>query len=86
MSSESTLESFFGVRDYAEKSVFQPENLIETAIKQKRLQREKVPDVCILDPDGDIVRYLVAYKVYVLPSFLMKLFLKVSCFSRLHYG
>ncbi len=61
MSNEGVWENFFGINDYTEKSVFKPENLIEIAIKQKGLQREKVPDVCILDPDGDIVRYLVKH-------------------------
>ncbi len=43
----------------AEESVFKPESLVDIAIKQKRLVKERVPSVCILDPDGDIVRYLV---------------------------
>ena len=41
-------------------SVFTPENLLREARRQKSLQRHNVPDVCILDPDGDIVRRLVA--------------------------
>jgi uridine phosphorylase len=39
-------------------SVFTPENLLRDARRQKRLAAAKVPEVCILDPDGDIVRYL----------------------------
>lgn len=49
----------FELSEYTEESVFTPENLIEAAIDQKGLQRENVPETCILDPDGDIVRYLV---------------------------
>jgi hypothetical protein len=39
-------------------SVFQPEALIREARRQKRLASGPVPHVCVLDPDGDIVRYL----------------------------
>jgi uridine phosphorylase len=41
-----------------EPSVFQPEALIREARRQKRLASGPVPPVCVLDPDGDIVRYL----------------------------
>jgi uridine phosphorylase len=40
--------------------VFSPESLLENARRQKGLSDESVPDVCILDPDGDIVRHLSA--------------------------
>ena len=52
-------KDFLLTNNYAEASVFKPKNLVETAIKQKGLRKEKVPPVCILDPDGDIVRYLL---------------------------
>jgi uridine phosphorylase len=39
-------------------SVFEPEALLREARRQKRLPLASVPDVCILDPDGDIVRRL----------------------------
>ncbi len=41
-------------------SVFEPENLLREARRQKLLADGAVPKVCILDPDGDIVRSLVA--------------------------
>ena len=41
-------------------SVFQPENLLREARRQKRLALEPVPSLCVLDPDGDIVRQLRA--------------------------
>lgn len=41
-------------------SVFTPEALLREARRQKRLQAGSVPEICILDPDGDIVAYLVA--------------------------
>jgi hypothetical protein len=37
-----------------------PENLLRQARRQKRLPDIAVPDICILDPDGDIVRNLCA--------------------------
>lgn len=43
---------------YNESSVFLPENLLREARRQKNLKECLVPTVCVLDPDGDIVRYL----------------------------
>src|SRR6267142_6753574 len=39
-------------------SVFRPSALLREARRQKRLPTVNVPAVCILDPDGDIVRRL----------------------------
>lgn len=39
-------------------SVFRAENLLREARRQKGLAAEQVPEVCLLDPDGDIVRHL----------------------------
>lgn len=39
-------------------SVFTPENLLREARRQKGLAHAAVPRVCVLDPDGDIVRHL----------------------------
>ena len=41
-------------------SAFTPENLLREARRQKGLPVVAVPEICILDPDGDIVRYLRA--------------------------
>lgn len=41
-------------------SVFTPENLLREARRQKGLAIGTVPNVCILDPDGDMVRHLRA--------------------------
>lgn len=46
-------------KDFAAPSVFEPENLLREARRQRGLASGKVPDICILDPDGDIVRALV---------------------------
>ena len=43
-----------------EPSVFDPKALLREARRQKRLADLHVPAVCILDPDGDVVRYLKA--------------------------
>jgi uridine phosphorylase len=45
-------------KDYDAPSVFQPANLLREARRQKGLIRAAVPDVCVLDPDGDILRAL----------------------------
>ena len=39
-------------------SVFTPEALLREARRQKGLSPGSVPQVCILDPDGDLVRHL----------------------------
>ena len=43
-------------KHYAEASAFAPANLLREARRQKGLASHPVPDVCVLDPDGDIVR------------------------------
>jgi uridine phosphorylase len=45
---------------YGQPSVFQPENLLREARRQKQLPDVGVPAVCLLDPDGDVVRHLAA--------------------------
>jgi uridine phosphorylase len=46
-------------KDFAAPSVFEPENLLREARRQKGLPRGAVPEICVLDPDGDIVRMLI---------------------------
>jgi len=41
-------------------SAFTPENLMREARRQKGLAEASVPEVCVLDPDGDMVRRLRA--------------------------
>jgi uridine phosphorylase len=45
-------------KDPASQSVFRPAALLREARRQKNLVAVDVPAVCILDPDGDIVRRL----------------------------
>jgi len=47
-------------KDPAAPSVFVPSALLREARRQKGLPAVDVPAVCILDPDGDIVRRLIA--------------------------
>lgn len=61
MRSENPVEAISPVlieKDYASRSVFEPGALLREARRQKNLQVEQVPPVCILDPDGDIGRFL----------------------------
>jgi uridine phosphorylase len=45
-------------KDYAAPSVFRPEALLREARRQKQLPIAAVPEICVLDPDGDVVRHL----------------------------
>lgn len=45
-------------RDHAAPSVFQPEHLLREARRQRGLPDQAVPEICVLDPDGDLVRAL----------------------------
>ena len=47
-------------KDYAEPSAFTPENLLREARRQKGLPIGSVPKICVLDPDGDILRDRIA--------------------------
>ncbi len=46
-------------KHYAEPSLFQPENLLREARRQKSIPNCEVPTVCVLDPDGDLADYLL---------------------------
>lgn len=46
------------VKAYDRPSLFTPDNLLREARRQKSVVEGGVPPVCILDPDGDIVRHL----------------------------
>ena len=46
-------------KQYAKPTVFTAENLLREARRQKSLKLVHVPRICVLDPDGDILRWLV---------------------------
>ena len=46
------------MKDAAAPSVFKPVNLLREARRQKGLEHGEVPAICLLDPDGDMVRRL----------------------------
>jgi uridine phosphorylase len=58
--SDSDASPLFEAKALDEPSVFAPESLMENARRQKDLPERPVPDVCVLDPDGDVVRRLAA--------------------------
>ena len=45
-------------KDHDAPSVFRPSNMLREARRQKGVAAGTLPGVCVLDPDGDIVRYL----------------------------
>ena len=44
--------------DHRAPSVFRVENMLREARRQKELASGLVPEVCVIDPDGDIVDYV----------------------------
>lgn len=48
----------FSDKHYGAPSVFRPEALLREARRQRSLPLLAVPPVCVLDPDGDLVRHL----------------------------
>jgi uridine phosphorylase len=47
-------------KDYNAPSVFRPENLLREARRRKGVADGNVPEICVLDPDGDICRAALA--------------------------
>lgn len=45
---------------YAQPTAFTPENLLREARRQKQIALSNIPEICVLDPDGDILRRLLA--------------------------
>ncbi|MGH2565263.1 MAG: hypothetical protein ACRDE5_12160, partial [Ginsengibacter sp.] len=44
---------------YSEDSAFKPEGLLRESKRQKGLPDCQVPAICLLDPDGDMLNYLI---------------------------
>jgi uridine phosphorylase len=47
-------------KSYGEPSMFRVQNLLREGRRQRGLPDLSVPDICVLDPDGDVVRHLQA--------------------------
>jgi len=45
-------------KQYEKPSVFTPEGLLREARRQRDTLKKTVPEVCVLDPDGDYVRFM----------------------------
>lgn len=58
--SDAPLPPILRDKDHTAPSAFTPESLLREAQRQKGAERVAVPEVCLLDPDGDIVRALQA--------------------------
>lgn len=53
-----SMPPILAAKDYDAPSVFTAKNLLREARRQKGLPETTVPRCCVLDPDGDIVRWL----------------------------
>jgi len=58
--SDARLPPLLRDKDHAAPSSFTPESLLREARRQKGADHLTAPDICLLDPDGDIVRALCA--------------------------
>ncbi|GAC1330023.1 MAG: hypothetical protein NVSMB22_22160 [Chloroflexota bacterium] len=45
-------------KSYGEPSIFTPGNLLREARRQRSVSPGRIPEICILDPDGDMVHLL----------------------------
>lgn len=50
---------------YNEPSVFLPENLLRESRRQNNIKECNVPEICLLDPDGDLADYLLKKQLCV---------------------
>ena len=46
-------------KDHTAPSVFQPDHLLREARRQRGLPDREVPELCVLDPDGDLTQFLI---------------------------
>ncbi len=56
--SRRTMPPILADKHYGAASAFTPENLLREARRQRGLANGTVPTICLLDPDGDLVRRL----------------------------
>ena len=55
----SNLPPILSNKEHEALSVFSPEKLLREARRQRSISAGGVPEICVLDPDGDIVRNLL---------------------------
>ena len=60
MKKQDILPPLLDHKAYAQASEFIPENLLREARRQRSVPDGRVPSICVLDPDGDIVANLMA--------------------------
>lgn len=60
--SHSNLPPILSRKAHDQPSIFTADNLLREARRQKSIPSGPVPAVCLLDPDGDILRRLIARK------------------------
>lgn len=53
-------------KEYEEPSIFNPGDLLREARRQKKIDQKAIPEICVLDPDGDIAAYLIKEQKAVL--------------------
>ncbi|MEW5908903.1 MAG: nucleoside phosphorylase [Thermodesulfobacteriota bacterium] len=58
LSGEAELPPILGKKSFDKPSLFTPRNLLHQARRQRGLQAGNIPAFCVLDPDGDLFRYL----------------------------
>ncbi|MDZ7605364.1 MAG: nucleoside phosphorylase [Cyclobacteriaceae bacterium] len=59
MNDEKRIARIVNDKDYNSPSVFLPENLLREARRQKGLSQCSVPEICVLDPDGDFADFFL---------------------------
>ena len=57
---DTSLSPILRNKKYDNESLFKPENMLRETRRQKNIQDGKLPQICILDPDGDILSNLLA--------------------------
>jgi uridine phosphorylase len=57
-SASSEVPPILAGKEFDAQSVFEPANLLREARRQKGLAEANIPEICVLDPDGDILRVL----------------------------
>ncbi len=57
-SDSETVAPILADKQHGAASEFTPQSILREARRQRGLSRTSVPEVCVLDPDGDIVRWL----------------------------